>query len=164
MTEKFTSFSPDSKIWIYSASRSLNEIEISEIQLALDAFTSNWTAHGVPLQAKGEILNEHFIVLMVDESIAKVSGCGIDKSVKLLQDFGAKYSIELFNRMLVYFETDKGISIIPLNKTTEVFNAGIIGPETFLFNTLVQTKNEFENNRKVKVKDTWLGNRLGIKN
>ncbi len=160
MIEKFTSFSPDSKVWIYGCSKRLNEIEISQIQLALDEFTSNWTAHEIPLKAVGTVLDEHFIVLMVDENIAKVSGCGIDKSVKLIQDFAAKYSIDPFNRMQVYFEKDNEVLVMPLAKTSEAIENGVISEDSLLYNTLVQTKSELENSWKIKVKESWLRNRL----
>lgn len=160
MIEKFFSFSPDSKVWIYGANRKLNQIEISEIQLALDTFTASWTAHEVPLKSIGSVLDEHFIVLMVDETIANVSGCGIDKSVKLLQSLSARYSIDLFNRMQAYFFIDNKVLVMPLAETSEAYNLGIISDDTIMFNTLVRTKSELENSWMVKIKDSWIGNRL----
>lgn len=160
MIEKFSSFSPESRVWIYGASRKLNVVEISEIQLALDAFTSTWTAHEKPLKAIGTILDEHFIVLLVDEDVVKASGCGIDKSVKLLQELAAKYSIDFFNRMQIYFEKDNEILVMSISKALEAFNTGIVNYDSMIINTLVQTKSELESNWKVRVQDSWIKNRL----
>jgi hypothetical protein len=164
MINQFNSFPPNSKVWIYGANRKLSKSEIVEIQIVLDEFTAGWTAHQLSLKAKAAILDEHFIVIMVDENVATVSGCGIDKSVKLVQDITEKFGIDFFNRLIVYFESQNEVSLIPLSKISEAINQGQINMDTYVFNTLVQTKAELENNWKVKAKDSWLkGKLLGVK-
>jgi len=54
-------------------------------------------------------LYHRFIVVLVDEDAASASGCGIDKSVRFLQQLEKIISSNLFDRMLVTFRDENGI-------------------------------------------------------
>jgi hypothetical protein len=97
---------------------------------------------------------------MVDEAVAQVSGCGIDKSVKLMQQLGEKFGLDFFNRLMVYFETESGVSMLPLNKVSIAIADGTLKEDTLVYNPLVQTKNDLTNKWKIQLIDSWLGNKL----
>jgi hypothetical protein len=76
-------FSPDSKVWIYQSNRVFTEAENKLILDKATSFISDWTAHGKLLKASINSYYNRFLVLMVDETQANASGCGIDKSAAL---------------------------------------------------------------------------------
>src|SRR5450432_1406118 len=90
-----------SRIWIYVSDRKFAASEISELNNLLAIFCREWTSHGSQLAAEGEILHNQIIVLMADETKAGASGCSIDQSVHFIQSLEQKFSVHLFNRMLV---------------------------------------------------------------
>ena len=52
---KFENFSPNAKIWIYPASRQLDDSELSDLSNALTIFCNQWTAHNQQLKANFSI-------------------------------------------------------------------------------------------------------------
>jgi hypothetical protein len=89
----------ETRVWIYQASRALNDDELQELRTALVRFVADWTSHNHKLNAFGEIFHKRFIVLMVDESQAGASGCSIDKSVYFIKEVEKAFEINLFDRM-----------------------------------------------------------------
>lgn len=94
----FDSLPDSSRVWIYTANRSLNEIEGS-LNVEVSNFVSQWAAHGSGLFGEGKIINDYFLILVVDESRVGASGCSIDSSVKFIKALGEKYEIDFFNRL-----------------------------------------------------------------
>ena len=75
-----------SKVWMYQSSRPLSPEEQQRINVEMQAFARQWTAHNQQLKAWGGVLEDRVLVLMVDETVAGASGCSIDKSVHFMQD------------------------------------------------------------------------------
>lgn len=95
-----TTFSASSKVWLFTADRTLNESEQLSVQLEIDAFCAIWDSHGVVLKATGLILFSRLLMLIVDESFHSISGCSMDKSVAFIKNIEIKYKISLFDRLL----------------------------------------------------------------
>lgn len=90
---------PDScRVWIYTGNKSLNYIE-EILNNEISNFVSSWATHGTELIGQGKIINEFFLVLVVDESRVGASGCSIDSSVNFIKTLGLKYDIDFFDRM-----------------------------------------------------------------
>ena len=88
------------RVWIYQSNRPFSATEITSLQIKVQAFAKHWVSHNNALRAWGEVLQKHFILLMVDESMAGASGCSIDKSVYFMQSLENEYGITLFDRLL----------------------------------------------------------------
>jgi hypothetical protein len=95
-----TNLSPDSRVWIYQADRTLSGEEAEKITSEANTFVQDWSSHNRALKAKAELLHDRFLVLMVDESQAGASGCSIDKSVHFVEKVGSDFKVNFFNRML----------------------------------------------------------------
>lgn len=100
--EKFQQLSDTSKVWVYTASRELDANEIDFARKEIDLFTQNWAAHGSALTALGDVIENRFVVLAVDEAAANASGCSIDTSVQFMKALGNELNIDFFNRMFFY--------------------------------------------------------------
>ena len=92
-------FAPESRVWVYMINRPLADTEAFSAQKVLDAFAREWTAHNQALQAKAEVFQNQFVILMVDETRAGTSGCSIDKSVHFLEGLGQELGVDFFERM-----------------------------------------------------------------
>ena len=149
------SFSPKSKVWVYQSDREFTAAEVEAIEQKLLDFTSQWKAHGHQLDAKAEVIYNFFIVFTVDEAAANATGCSIDASVRLVKEIEQEYNVDLFNRFNMAYVADN--KIVALNK--EDFETLIsikkIGPQTIVFNNLVQTLEEFETKWEVPFENSW---------
>lgn len=147
---------PDhSRVWIYAAHRDLTQIEVAEIHESLNQFLKEWSSHGKNMDAASLIEFDRIVVIAVDESAAMASGCGIDKSVRFMQDLGAKWNIDFFKRtQTFYFEGDL-IRSKELNEFWAMKKAGLLLDETLILDNAIKTLGEFKNKWKIPFSKSW---------
>ena len=144
------------RVWIYQADRFFTEPELEIVEAKLKAFILEWTAHGSQLSAKVEVVYNLFIVLSVDENVAQVTGCSIDKSVHMLKDIEQTIQIDLFNRLLVTYRDDQGdLQIVSRDVFDALYQQGVVDEHTIVFNNMIQSPEEFESKWEVPLKDSW---------
>ena len=148
-------FSPQSKIWIYQSNRQFTATEAQEIQQKLDVFTAQWTAHGHELKAKAIMSHNFFIVLIVDQDVAMATGCSIDSSVRLIKEIENTYGVDLFDRFNIAYKIEDQIHVVSKEDFETLVSIKKIGPETIVFNNLVQTLEEFEQKWEVPLANSW---------
>ena len=145
-----------SKVWIYQSDRNLTDIEIGEIKKKAAMFLLDWSSHGDMLLATIDVLYNRFIVVLVDEDKASASGCGIDKSVRFIQQLEKDYLINLFDRMLVTFRGENGIIRgTKLQEFEQLVEKGVLNGETIVFNNVVGSKEEMLSLWEVPMKKSW---------
>ena len=149
------SFSPQSKVWIYQSNRPFTDDEVSAIQQKLDAFTSQWKAHGHQLKAKADILHKFFIVFTVDEASAGVTGCSIDASVRIIKEIEQAHNVDLFDRFNIAYKIDDKVIVTNKEDFETLVNIKTVGPKTIVFNNLVQTLQEFETKWETSFEESW---------
>ena len=137
-------FSPQSKVWVYQSDRPFTADEEANLNGALAQFTQQWTAHNQQLKAIGEVRNNRFIILMVDETQAEASGCSIDKSVHFIKEVESHFGVALFNRLLVSYEVNGEVKTTNVNELENLFAADQINQDTLVFNALVTTKEQLD--------------------
>ncbi len=155
MLVPFNDLSNNSKVWIYQASRELKEEELNLVKKKLEQFLNNWQSHGKDLVASYKLPFNQFIVLAVDEEKTGSSGCSVDASVAVLKELEHDLQVDLFDRMKVIFKIDDNINTVTLPDFQKYVKEGKITKNTTVFNNLVKTKSEFENNWQVQAKDAW---------
>jgi hypothetical protein len=149
-------FSPDSKIWIYQADRLLSEAEATTVNEKVALFAAQWISHNRDLKAMGACAHQLFLILMVDESQADASGCSIDKSVRFVKEMEDELGVSFFNRLKFSFlDENKNIQIVDKQLFKQFFLDKKISNDTFVFDTLVQNKKEFDNFFVKKLGESW---------
>jgi hypothetical protein len=162
MINQFLTFPQQSRVWVYASDRMLNLEEITWLEEQLKNFTKGWTAHEIPLKAVGAVLHKHFVVLMVDENTHLISGCGIDKSVKLIKEVGEKLEINFFNRMAIQVANGDEIKVMDFQRLKMEIETQSISLDAKVFNNLVQTKEELEQAGLLPLSQSWVGKRLTL--
>lgn len=157
----FDKLPDDARVWIYQANRPLIDSEVKMVEEALQPALNQWTAHGQPLLASAQVVENRFVVIGVDEGYTLPSGCSIDASVRTLQEIGRQVNnsespIDFFDRSAVIQLGNGTVQTYPLVILKTAISDGSITPDTTVFNTLVQTKAEFLNNWRVRAADSWL--------
>ena len=113
-----------------------------------------WNAHKVPLTAGVTILENHFIVIALDEGKNGASGCSIDTLQKTIQELEKELSISLLNRLNIFCRIDDKIHCIPTTKLADHANKG-----TLFYDLTIQKKRELYNWLKL-VEEGWCANLL----
>jgi hypothetical protein len=156
------SFSKDSRVWIYQASRLLSLSEALEAEELINKFCAEWRSHGADVDAYGNLFFGQFLVLMADETRAGVSGCSTDSSVRFVKELEQQFNIDFFNRNNLAFMVKDKVQLLPLNQLAYAFENGFINADTPYFNNTVLNKEQLENNWIIPVKDSWLAKRLSL--
>ena len=116
--------------------------QAEELRGIMDEFVGGWKAHGAQLAAAYRIIANQFLIIAVDESQQQATGCSIDKSVHLLQEFGAKHHLDFFNRMLVHVMNSGTFISYSTSELKKAIAEGKIGPKTQIMNTTAATLQE----------------------
>ncbi|KGE15278.1 hypothetical protein [Sphingobacterium deserti] len=145
------------RVWIYQSNRFLKTEEITRIEEILQEFVSQWTAHGSQLAGSFVIRYDLFLMLMVDEEQAMVTGCSIDKSVHLLKKIEQELGITLFDRMQVAYKTadDEELRIASRDEFAALVKGGDVNNDTIVFNNMLTTVDEVAEKWEVPLKDSW---------
>lgn len=149
-------FHPQSKVWMYQSNRPFTPEEIKNINAELKLFAQKWTAHNLQLKAMAQVLEDRFILLMVDETQTGASGCSIDTSVNFMKALGEKYGVDFFNRMLFSYLNQNGIETKPLSEIPSLKERKILADDTPVFNNLILTKAEFDSGWQIPFGQSWL--------
>jgi hypothetical protein len=155
MFTEYKNLPSNSRVWIYQSNRAFSDSEIEYISEKATAFINNWTRHGDDLKGSFTIKYNQFLILAVDENFNNVSGCSIDASMRFVQQLEQALQLDLMDKMNITFKDGDNINLIKLTQFQEFVKSKKINEETIVFNNLVATKDDFENNWEVPAKQSW---------
>lgn len=145
------------KLWIYQSNRILSDVECARMEDLLTDFVQEWTAHGNELLGSFEIRHKLFVMLIVDESKAMVTGCSIDKSVRVLDTIQKELGINLFDRLQIAYRQaqDGTIALAPSAIFQELVDKGVLNENTIVFNNMLTSADDLLDKWEVPLKDSW---------
>jgi hypothetical protein len=161
MLVNFESLAPSSTVWVYQSNREFSENELDIICAKIEGFIAEWKRHGEGLKASYQIKYNQFIILAVDEGFNQVSGCAIDSSVNLMKQFERAFNLDLTNKLNISFKDNNNVNIVSLADFQKFIKSGKINAETIVFNNMVKTKNELDQNWEVTADKSWHQRFLG---
>ena len=123
MLTDFHTLPEEARIWIYASENALTADQQIYILNYISEDLKGWNAHKVPLTAGVTILENHFIVVALDENKNGASGCSFDTLQKTIQELEKELSISLMNRLNVFCSIDNKIQCIPSFKLGSVAKA-----------------------------------------
>lgn len=151
----FESLPENARVWVYQSNREFTSDEFERIQEKLKTFVNSWQRHGENLSASFTIKYNQFIVLAVDENVNGVSGCSIDSSVRIIKLIEDEFNVDLMNKLNIAFRVGENINTVSMVDFQNYLKAGKINSETIVFNNMVQSVSELEQNWEVPVHKSW---------
>jgi len=152
----FEELSAESRVWIYTGSRTLSEAEVTLTEQMLHAFCEQWSAHGQPLKTSFKVEKNQLIIMALDEDFESPSGCSIDSSVGVLRKIQSAIGIDFLDRSKVPVLIDDIVELIPLPELKSRFSAGQLTSESLVINTLALTKGEWQQSKIIPAKKSWM--------
>ncbi len=145
------------KLWIYQSNRILTDAECTRMSELLTDFVQEWTAHGNELLGSFEIKYKLFVFLIVDESKAMVTGCSIDKSVRVLDTIQKELGINLFDRLQIAYRQpqDGAIALAASADFQAMVDSGVLNETTTVFNNMLTSADDLVDKWEVPLKDSW---------
>lgn len=149
MLSDFHNLPDSSRIWLYASEKVLTPKQQGFILDYISDHLRTWNAHKADLTAGVTILENHFIVVALDESKNKASGCSIDTLQKCIQDIERQLSISLMNRLNVFCKIDGEIECIPSFKLKDRVDS-----DTLFYDLTIQKKQDLNTYLKV-ISEGW---------
>ena len=149
MLVDFNTTSDQSRIWIYAAEQKLTQDQENHILKSISDHLQNWEAHKVPLAAGVTILENHFIIIALNETKNGASGCSIDTLQNKIQNLEKELSISLMNRLNIFCRIDDEIQCVPSFKL-----GGIATNSTLFYDLTIQNKSELHSYLK-PISEGW---------
>ncbi len=148
----------DARLWIFAADRDLTAVEQDRLLAEVDAFISQWTAHGLPLQAARDMRYRRFLFIGVDERAAGVSGCSVDALVRQMKGLEQELGVELVNHGPILFRLNETIDRVTRERFAELAVMGTVTPETTVFDNTLRRVGELRSGRwETRAGNAWHG-------
>jgi hypothetical protein len=155
MFTEYKNLPNNARVWIYQSDREFTSKEIEIVSVKAVDFINQWTRHGDDLKGSFTFKYNQFLILAVDETFNTVSGCSIDSSVRFIQALEKELQLDLMNKMNVTFKDNEHINLVKLADFQRFAKEQKITSETIVFNNMVATKEDFENNWEIPAKESW---------
>lgn len=155
MYTDFKSMPETARLWVYLSDQTFSTEQASELRDKLMYFCSHWKHHGEDLKSSFLMKYNRFIILAVDESYHEISGCAINKSIKLVQDFEQKFGLELMNRLNIAYRAENELQVVDLQTFKIIAKNKKIDSNTLVYNNLVTTKAAFDKEWEIPASQSW---------
>ena len=155
MVIEFDKISSHSPIWIFQCNKMLDSSLISQIEFDVKNFLNNWTSHNLEMKSSYKILHDLFLIISVENNFSNPSGCSIDKLINFIKNINQTYNIDFLNRLNISFRHGNKIKVVELIEFKNLILNGIINSDTIVFNNMVKTKAELNENWETKASESW---------
>ena len=155
MYKDFKELPDDARVWVYQCNRSFTEDEQKQLYTQLEEFINHWMVHGKDLLSSFELRYNRFIVIGALPDAHGVGGCSLDALAHFIQELEAQYNVTLLDRMNVSYRQGEHIVYKNLADFKKMVKEKAVSAQTIVFNNLVNTKIEYEENWEVPLEDSW---------
>ena len=128
----------DARLWIFGASRPLDEQEATSLISSTQRFLEEWAAHGRALAVAFEWLHNRFLLVAVDEDRAAASGCSIDALLQYVKRLEQQLDVRLLDGGGVWLRAAAGIQCVGRREFRGMAERGEVDGNTIVFDLTVQ--------------------------
>ena len=111
--------------------------------------------HSKDLLSSFEVRYNRFIVIGTLPDAHSVKDCSLDALAHFIQELEAQYNVTLLDRMNVSYRQGEHIVYKNLADFKKMVKEKAVSAQTIVFNNLVNTKIEYEENWEVPLEDSW---------
>lgn len=133
----FSALPAHGRVWVFPAQRRLEPHEADALLHEVDAFLDGWAAHGAPLRSGRDLVDDHFLVVGVDEDASQPSGCSIDALVNRLESLGDALGVRLVDHAPVWYRSAQGIRAVSREAFRQMARGGDVTAETPVVDTTI---------------------------
>ena len=155
MLVDFTKLPNESKIWVYQSSRKFYPEEIKEITPKIEGFLTSWNDNGAEIIASYQLKYDRFIIIAVDQTLESLSVPAIDTAVLFILGLQATYEVALLDKLNVSFKQGEYVQYKDLKEFQKLVKKKAVSAKTIVFNNLINTKEELENNWEIPITESW---------
>ena len=137
----------ESRFWCFVADRPWTADEELQLREGLQSLCHAWAAHGAPVFAGFQLVEQRLVALAADEDRTAASGCSIDSRMAALRAIGDHLGIDWLGRMHVYADQGSGWERLRLQEARQLQSGRFL-------DSVAQTKGAWQPIREVM--GSWL--------
>ena len=155
MFTDYSTLPEDAKVWVYPSNRKFYTNEIAAIENKIKTFIENWKLDQEHFKASYQFLHNRFIVLFADDKNSALTNSDIDASVSFILSLQEEYEVVLLDRMNVCFKQGEFVQYKELKDFKKLLKNKAVTSKSIIFDNLITTKQDFENNWEISIQDSW---------
>ncbi|KGL58749.1 hypothetical protein [Polaribacter sp. Hel1_85] len=145
----------NAKVWIYPSSRKFYPNEIEGVESKVKAFLESWKSDNENFKTSYKILYNRFIVLFADDENSPLTNKDIDASVSFILALQQEYEVELLDKMNACFKQGEYVQYKDLKDFKKLLKNKAVTAKSIIFDNLITTKVDFDNNWEIPIEDSW---------
>jgi len=146
-----------SKLWVFPSSRKFYEQEISGLKENIEAFLNSWTNEDQLFNCAYELKYDRFIVISVDNTDINLSLKTHDALSIFIQELEKKFEVILLDKINVCYKQGEFVQYKDIVEFKKMMKEKGVSSKTIVFDNMITTKEELENNWEINIMDSWLG-------
>lgn len=157
----FNQLPDNARVWVFPSARPLTGPERESLLAEVDAFLTQWKAHGAPLRSARELRDDRFLAIGVDPTLEQASGCSIDGLFRGLRALEQRFGTTLMAGGRVFYRDASGAPrVAERQQVPALFADGTLTAETQVFDTSVTDARAWRERFEVAAGESWVA-RLG---
>ena len=109
----FADLNDASDVWVYVSTEPLSDNQSQALLRSLATFSEGWSSHGRAVHAGNQIIDSQILILGAWIDGGDISGCGIDKSLHLIDGFAATHGFSWLDALsVVYRNTSNQLKVV----------------------------------------------------
>ena len=146
------------RLWVFPASRPLDDDEVARTVDVVEDFLAQWAAHGAPLRSGREVREGRFVLVGVDEDAEAPSGCSIDALVNHLRKLGSAMDVTFIEHGPVWYRHGDEIRTASRSEFKAMASEGEVTPDTPVFDTSLTRISDLRDGGLEKpARESWHG-------
>ena len=145
------------KLWVFPSSRKFYPQEIEGLKERIESFLSNWTHEGQSLTCSYQLKYQRFIIISVDNSEISLSLKAHDTLTAFILELEKFYDIILLDKINVCYKQGEFVQYKDLKEFKKMMKNKGVSKKTIVFDNMITTKAELENDWEINIMDSWLG-------
>tara|TARA_B110000014_G_C20121536_1_gene594556 strand:- start:482 stop:955 length:474 start_codon:yes stop_codon:yes gene_type:complete len=146
----------EAKIWVYTSSVKINELQQKKILNLADQFLSSWESHGKSVIGTVEIIEDHFVIIAADPKGDTLCGRAVDANVRFVKEAQQVTGLNLTDRMVVVYKQNGEMLSGDFNTLKKEIQSGRMDADSVIYNPLVTSVEEFNTSFEQQPSNCWL--------
>jgi uncharacterized protein YhbP (UPF0306 family) len=145
------------KIWIFPSSRKFYDEEMTVLNELITLFLDNWSLEYHTINCAFEIKYNRFIILTADDTDHKLNLKAHNDIAAFILELENKFEVTLLDKINVCYKQGEFVQYKDLIEFKQLMKNNSVSAKTIVFDNMITTKEELEENWEINITDSWLG-------
>lgn len=162
-SQLFSHLPAHARAWTYIADRPMSTEEQGQLREQLDLFSRNWSSHGRSVASAYELFDDRVLILVAEVPGGDLSGCGIDKSLHVIDGFASKAGFSWLDPLHVAWRENGTLTHGTRAQFRHAADAGRVDENTQVLDAALTTLDELRQKGLEKpARSSWHARLVGI--